>query len=103
MKILEGKIISIGMKNTVVVEVGRVKPHPLYGKLIRLSKKYKADNAGFEELIVGTGVKIQETRPISKQKHFKIIGLISNNEIKKLKTTSKEGKKKEVKVASKGK
>lgn len=91
MKILEGKLISVKMKNTAVVEVYRVKPHPLYGKLIRLSKKYKVDNTGFEDLEIGTEVKIQEVKPISKQKYFKITEVITEN------TSKKVGKKSSVK------
>ena len=72
MKILEGKLISTKMQNTAVVEVYRLKPHPLYKKLIRLSKKYKVDNVGFEDLAIGTEVKIQEIKPMSKEKYFKI-------------------------------
>ena len=67
MKVFEGIIISVGMNKTVVVEVSRRTPHPLYRKLIKRSKKLKADNAGFEELEVGNRVKIIETRPISKK------------------------------------
>ena len=97
MKILEGTLISVKMKNTAVVEVNRVKPHPLYKKLVRLSKKYKVDNVGFEDLELGTEVKIQEIKPISKKKYFKIIEVISKNEIKKgskkTKPVDKESKK----------
>lgn len=83
MKILEGILISVKMKNTAVVEVYRVKPHPLYRKLVRLSKKYKVDNTGFEDLELGTEVRIQEIKPISKKKYFKIIETITKKEVKK--------------------
>jgi len=101
MKILEGKLISVKMQNTAVVEVKRVKPHPLYRKLIRLSKKYKVENTGFEDLAVGTEVKIQEIKPVSKEKYFKIIEVISKNEIKKI--SKKEKKETKPKKVSKGK
>jgi len=83
MKILEGKLISAKMQNTAVVEVKRIKPHPLYRKLVRLSKKYKVENTGFEDLAIGTEVKIQEIKPVSREKHFKIIEVVSKNEVKK--------------------
>ena len=80
MKIFEGKVISTGMNNTAVVEVFRVTPHPLYRKLIRLSKKYKVDNTGFETVVVGSVVKITETKPVSKYKYFKISELVKAGE-----------------------
>ncbi len=80
MKIFEGKVISTGMNNTVVVEVFRTTPHPLYKKLIRLSKKYKVDNRGFENVVVGSVVKIQETKPVSKYKYFKISEVVKAGE-----------------------
>lgn len=70
-KILQGKVISNKMKGTAVVEVSRIFPHPLYKKLLKRSKKYKVDAKG-EKLEVGLIVKIIETRPIAKDKHFAI-------------------------------
>lgn len=72
MKIFEGKIISLSMNNTGVVEIVRRTPHPLYKKLIKRSKKYKVDTVGLD-LTVGAKVKIIETRPISKDKYFKVM------------------------------
>ena len=107
MKVLEGKITSVKMNKTLVVEVSRVKPHPLYRKLVRLSKKFKVDNTGFEELDVGTDVRIQEVKPISKEKHFKIIEVIDKNIDKKPKAKkavrSKAAKKESRKETSKKK
>lgn len=71
-KVLAGKVVGVKMNNTVVVEVVRRTPHPLYKKLVRKSKKFKVDSAGVE-VTVGQDVKIVETRPISKDKHFKIM------------------------------
>lgn len=86
MKILEGIIVSTGMNKTIVVEVTRKTPHPLYKKLIKRSKKYKVDNSGFEDITVGSVVRITETRPISKDKYFKvseILGEAKNSPVKK--------------------
>ena len=75
MKRFEGKVVSVGMTNTIVVEVFRVTPHPLYRKLVRSSKKYKVDTNGFEDIAIGSGVEITETRPISKGKYFKVTNI----------------------------
>lgn len=70
-KIFEGTVISNKMQNTVVVEVVKKRPHPLYRKLLLRGKKYKADNGEFSPH-VGDKVRIEEVRPLSKDKHFKI-------------------------------
>lgn len=72
MKTFNGKVVSLKMQNTVVVEVGRKMPHPLYKKLLKRSKKFKADTNGIE-LKLGDKVKIVETKPISKDKSFKVL------------------------------
>ena len=71
-KVLEGKIVSNKMQKTVVVEVTRKTPHPLYKKLIKRSKKFLADS-GEQTYQVGQIVKIVETRPLSKTKRFKVM------------------------------
>lgn len=71
-KTLIGVITSTKMQKTVVVRVERKFRHPMYRKVIIRHKKYKAHNENME-LAVGDMVKIEETRPISKDKHFKVI------------------------------
>lgn len=71
-KILKGNVVSTKMQKTVVVEVERVYRHPIYKKTIKKHKKYKAHNETLE-LAVGDVVTIEETRPISKDTHFKVI------------------------------
>lgn len=68
-KTLEGKIVSLKMNKTAVVEVTRKTPHPLYRKLMKKSKNIKADTGSFS-LVVGQRVKISEVKPISKEKFF---------------------------------
>ncbi len=70
--ILKGVVVSDKMDKTVVVSVSRFVKHPKYGKFQKVSKKYKAHD---EENKYKTGdtVEIQETRPISKDKNFKVI------------------------------
>ena len=71
-KRLTGTVISNKMDKTVVVAVTTTKRHPLYGKVIRVVKKYKAhdENNQYE---VGDLVTIIESRPISRQKRWAVI------------------------------
>ena len=64
-KALVGVVISDKMNKTVVVNVQRVARHPLYGKVIKLNKKYKAHDE-VNDATVGDTVRIRECRPISK-------------------------------------
>ena len=66
---LVGTVTSDKMDKTVVVTVERTTRHPLYGKVIKVNKKYKAHN---EENVAKLGdvVRIRECRPISKDKKF---------------------------------
>jgi len=74
-KTFVAKVVSVKMTKTAVVEVIRKTPHPLYKKLIKRSGHYKADT-GELVLKVGDKVKIAETRPISKDKFFKVLEVI---------------------------
>lgn len=71
-KFLKGVVVSDKMDKTVVVSVSRFIKHPLYGKFYKVSKKYKAHD---EENKYKTGDKVEiiETRPISKDKKFKVV------------------------------
>ena len=69
-KAFSGKVVSLKMNKTAVVEVVRRKPHPLYRKLIRKSKRIKAGIAEGLTLTLGQTVKIVETKPTSKDKFF---------------------------------
>ena len=72
---LTGKVVSDKMNKTVTVLVERKVKHPLYGKVIRRSKKYHAhdENNEFHE---GDTVVIEESRPLSKTKSWKVTRLI---------------------------
>jgi len=70
-KRLNGIVIKAEMKDTVLVEVTRKTAHPMYKKLLTRSKSFKADTKEVKAS-VGDHVSIVETRPISKDKHFKI-------------------------------
>lgn len=71
-KRLEGIVTSDKMKDTCVVIVNRYVKVPKYEKFILRSKKYKADDKGNTKKI-GDKATIEECRPISKDKHFKVI------------------------------
>ena len=71
-KILSGTVVSNKMKDTVVISVERYEKHPKYGKFIKRRKKFKAHDAGNTKS-VGDKVEIVESRPISKDKHFRVI------------------------------
>ena len=75
-KVLTGKVISVKMQNTAVVETSRRVPHPLYKKLLKKSKHFNVDTAG-KTVEVGNEVKIVEIKPVSKTKHFAIKEVIT--------------------------
>ncbi len=77
---LTGKVVSDKMNKTVTVLVERRVKHPLYGKVIRLSKKYHAhdeDNSAH----AGDTVLIEECRPISKTKAWKVVRVVEQARI----------------------
>ncbi|KKU50156.1 MAG: 30S ribosomal protein S17 [Parcubacteria group bacterium GW2011_GWB1_49_7] len=71
-KVLTGTVVSDKMKDTVTVLVESYQKHPKYGKYIKSRKKFKAHDAG-NSAKIGDKVQIVETRPISKDKHFKLV------------------------------
>ncbi|MEK7069340.1 MAG: 30S ribosomal protein S17 [Patescibacteria group bacterium] len=71
-KVLKGVVISDKMDKTVVVSVSRFVKHPLYGKFYKVSKKYKAHDENNKHK-VGDTVEIVSTRPISKDKRFRVV------------------------------
>ncbi|MFA5778093.1 MAG: 30S ribosomal protein S17 [Candidatus Paceibacterota bacterium] len=71
-KFLKGVVVSDKMDKTVVVSVSRFVKHPLYGKFYKISKKYKAHDEA-NKYKIGDKVEIVETRPISKDKKFKVV------------------------------
>ncbi|CAM3506576.1 30S ribosomal protein S17 [Erysipelothrix sp. HDW6B] len=74
-KVYRGTVVSDAMDKTVVVEVKTSKRHPLYGKRVNYSKKFKAHDEK-NEIKVGDIVEIMETRPLSATKHFRVIRLL---------------------------
>jgi small subunit ribosomal protein S17 len=70
-KTREGVVVSDAMQKTRVVKVERVYRHPRYERVIRTSKKFKAHDEANESR-VGDRVLIEETRPLSKEKRWRI-------------------------------
>ena len=66
---LVGTVVSDKMQKTIVVQVERVSRHPLYGKVMKSHKKYKAHDEK-NDARMGDVVQIRECRPISKDKTF---------------------------------
>jgi small subunit ribosomal protein S17 len=77
-RVLTGQIVSDKGEKTVVVLVERKVKHPLYGKIIRRSKKYHAHDEG-NEYKAGETVRIEETAPISKLKTWKVIERVNTH------------------------
>ena len=71
-----GVVVSAKMSKTIIVEVGRFREHPLYKKMIRLRKRFAAhDEAG--DAKAGDLVRIQESRPFSATKRWRLVEVIS--------------------------
>lgn len=72
---LAGEVVSDKMNKTVVVAVVREKMHPKYKKKYKVTKRFKAHDEK-KEYHVGDRVIIEETRPLSKEKKWRVIGKI---------------------------
>lgn len=73
-KVRQGLVVSTKMQKTVVVKIERRVQHPLYGKVVLRSNKFKAhDEIGCDE---GDTVEIMETRPLSKDKRWRVTRIV---------------------------
>jgi small subunit ribosomal protein S17 len=79
-RVLTGTVVSDKGDKTVVVRVERRVKHPLYGKIIKLSKKYHAHDAA-NEFHVGEIVRIEECAPVSKLKTWKVVDRIGTAKV----------------------
>ena len=79
-KVRLGQVVSNRMDKTVVVEVSGPKRHPLYKKIIRRVVKYKAHDEK-NECQVGDKVKIVETRPLSREKRWRVAEIVAKGEV----------------------
>ncbi|EGL14489.1 30S ribosomal protein S17 [Paenibacillus chitinolyticus] len=74
-KVQTGKVVSDKMDKTIVVAVETYKKHDLYHKRIKYTKKFKAHDEN-NEAQIGDTVKIMETRPLSKDKRFRLVEIV---------------------------
>lgn len=74
-RILQGEVVSDKMQKTIVVKVSSRKMHRLYKKYITVSKKYKAHDEK-QEAHLGDIVRIVESRPISKDKCWRLLQIV---------------------------
>ena len=88
-KQLQGIITSNKMAKTVVVKVESIKVHPKYKKRYKVHKKYKA-HVESGEYLVGDRVLIEECRPMSKDKRWRIIKKVSDEAEASSSTSSRE-------------
>lgn len=79
-KQLVGQVVSDRMDKTIVVSVEIAKRHPLYEKVVRRNTRYKAHDEN-NEARVGDWVRIEECRPVSKDKRFRLIDWIERAEV----------------------
>ncbi len=70
-----GTVVSDKNDKTIIVKVETRKKHPLYGKLVKVSKKYVAHDEE-NRAKVGDKVRIMETRPLSKTKRFELVEIV---------------------------
>jgi small subunit ribosomal protein S17 len=75
-----GRVVSNRMDKTVIVEVATSKRHPLYKKIIRRMVKFKAHDE-HNKCGLGDVVKIVETRPLSRQKRWRVADIITKGEV----------------------
>jgi len=79
-KTLIGIVVSNKMDKTAVVSVERRYPHPLYHKIIKSSKRYKAHDPR-NEAVLGDVVRLEETRPLSKEKRWRIAETLTRGNV----------------------
>lgn len=72
-RILKGVVVSDKMQKTIVVSIVRLKKHPKYKKYFKVTKKFKVHDEN-NEYHIGDRILIEETRPISKDKRWRVIG-----------------------------
>ena len=70
-----GVVVSDKMQKTVVVQIDRRMPHPVYGKMVTRSKRLKAHDEE-NSAKVGDTVRIMETRPLSKDKRWRVVEIV---------------------------
>ena len=74
-KTRQGKVVSDNMDKTLVVAIEDHVKHPLYGKIVKKTYKLKAHDEK-NECVIGDTVKVMETRPLSKDKRWRLVEIV---------------------------
>ena len=77
-KTMTGVVVSNKMDKTVVIKVERRFSHPVFKKVVKTTKKYKVHDEK-NECLEGDFIRFQETRPLSKEKRWRLLGIISRD------------------------
>ncbi len=77
-KVRTGTVLSNKAEKTIVVQVSRKAPHPVYRKVVKMRDKFTAHDEN-KEAQVGDVVRIMETRPLSKTKRWRLVEVVSKN------------------------
>ena len=75
-KTMTGVVVSSKMDKTVVVKVERRFAHPVFKKVVKTTKKYKVHDEK-NECVEGDFIRIQESRPLSKEKRWRLLGVVA--------------------------
>ena len=78
-KIQVGKVVSSKMDKTVVIATETLVRHPLYGRIIKKTKKFKAHDEE-NSCRVGDKVRVMETRPLSKEKRWRVVEILEREQ-----------------------
>jgi small subunit ribosomal protein S17 len=78
-----GRVVSDKMDKTVVVSVERLRRHPIYKRVVRLSSKFKAHDDE-NTARVGDTVRIEESRPLSREKRWRVVEVVSRGSYEEL-------------------
>ena len=79
-KVRVGTVVSDKMQKTVVVEVETMGRHPFYGKTVRRTKRFKAHDEE-NKCRIGDVVRIMETRPLSKEKRWRVVEILERRTV----------------------
>ena len=74
-KVRVGKVVSDRMEKTIVVSIERLVKHPIYGRYVRRRTKFKVHDEK-NECHIGDVVRFMETRPLSKDKRWRFVGIV---------------------------
>ncbi len=82
-----GRVVSDKMDKTVVVSVERLRRHPIYKRVVRLSSKFKAHDPE-NSARVGDTVRIEESRPLSREKRWRLVEVVARGSGQEMEDTA---------------